>query len=35
MRPVKSEIYVKKSKDDMDLEYDGGDGGDGGICAFI
>jgi hypothetical protein len=35
MRPVKSEIYVNKSKDDMDMDHDGGDGGDGGgIYAF-
>ena len=35
MRTIKSKIYVKKSKDDMDMDHDGGDGGDGGICAFI
>jgi len=30
MRPVKSDIYVKKPIDDIDVDHDGGDGGDRG-----
>ena len=34
-RPPKNEIYMTKTRDAIDIDYNGGDGGDGGIYAFI